>query len=244
MRTVRLHLPVEFISGQTLSLTKEQAHYALTVLRLKNNTVLELFDGQGNLAQGTLLVEGRRDASVQVGTVSQSHNESPLDTILLQGISRGDRMDYSLQKAVELGVKAIQPLFTERCEVKLKDDKIDKRRAQWQAIVINACEQSGRAFVPEVLPLMTLKEFWQQNPSIQGIVCDPYAKQTLAQMATPNFEQPLNILVGPEGGLTDEEVELAVQQGCTAIQLGPRILRTETAGPAMLAIAQSLWGDI
>jgi len=244
MRTVRLHLPVEFISGQTLSLTKEQAHYALTVLRLKNNTVLELFDGQGNLAQGTLLVEGRRDASVQVGTVSQSHNESPLDTILLQGISRGDRMDYSLQKAVELGVKAIQPLFTERCEVKLKDDKIDKRRAQWQAIVINACEQSGRAFVPEVLPLMTLKEFWQQNPSIQGIVCDPYAQQTLAQMATPNSEQPLNILVGPEGGLTDEEVELAVQQGCTAIQLGPRILRTETAGPAMLAIAQSLWGDI
>ncbi|MBO1926929.1 16S rRNA (uracil(1498)-N(3))-methyltransferase [Thiomicrorhabdus sp. 6S2-11] len=244
MRTVRLHLPVEFISGQTLSLTKEQAHYALTVLRLKNNTVLELFDGQGNLAQGTLLVEGRRDASVQVGTVSQSHNESPLDTILLQGISRGDRMDYSLQKAVELGVKAIQPLFTERCEVKLKDDKIDKRRAQWQAIVINACEQSGRAFVPEVLPLMTLKEFWQQNPSIQGIVCDPYAKQTLAQMATPNFKQPLNILVGPEGGLTDEEVGLAVQQGCTAIQLGPRILRTETAGPAMLAIAQSLWGDI
>lgn len=244
MRIPRLYLPAEFAANSELELTREQAHYALTVLRLKNDHPVELFDGKGTIANGKLAVHGRRDASVHIEDLTQNHNESPLQTVLLQGISRGDRMDYSLQKAVELGVTAIQPLFTERCEVKLKGEKLEKRRTQWQNIVINACEQSGRAFVPEVLPLLTWKEFWQQNVSIQGIVCDPYAQQTLAQMTSPKTEQPLNILVGPEGGLSDEEVEQAVQHGCNAIQLGPRILRTETAGPTMLAIAQSLWGDI
>lgn len=244
MRISRFYLPLDLSTGAVLELNKEQAHYALTVLRMKDGFQLEVFDGKGNFAAATLQVLGRREANVVLGEVCTATNESPLQTVLLQGISRGDRMDYSIQKAVELGVTAIQPLFTERCEVKLKGDKLNKRRSQWQSIVVNACEQSGRAFVPEVLPLLTLDEFWQQNANIQGIVCDPYAKQTLAQMTSPTTEQALHILVGPEGGLSEDEVGQAVQHGCTAVQLGPRILRTETAGPSMLAIAQSLWGDI
>lgn len=249
MRIVRLYLSAAFSAGETLKLSKEQAHYALTVLRLKNQTQLELFDGKGNLADATLQIEGRRDASVQIQTTRSANNESPLKTVLVQGISRGDRMDYSIQKAVELGVYAIQPIFTERCEVKLQGDKLEKRREQWQSIVINACEQSGRAIVPEIRSILTLSEFWQTQQKhnndhpFQGIVCDPYAKHTLASLPRPDTTTELFIFVGPEGGLTDDEVIHATQQGCHAIQLGPRILRTETAGPAILAIAQSLWGD-
>lgn len=244
MRIPRLYLPADFSQGATLPLSREQAHYALTVLRLKDQHPLELFDGQGNTARATLEVIGRREANVTLEEIQAADNESPLNSVLLQGISRGDRMDYSIQKAVELGVTAIQPLFTERCEVKLKGDKLEKRRSQWQSIAINACEQSGRAFVPEILPIKSLKDFFAETSELQGIVCDPYAEQTLKQLAAPNLHSPLQILVGPEGGLSDEEVALAVQKGFSATRLGPRVLRTETAGPAMLAIAQSLWGDI
>ncbi|MBO1923885.1 16S rRNA (uracil(1498)-N(3))-methyltransferase [Thiomicrorhabdus sp. 6S3-12] len=244
MRIPRLYLPADFAQGATLSLSREQAHYALTVLRLKDGHPLELFDGQGNIARAKLEVIGRREANVILEEIHCAHNESPLNSVLLQGISRGDRMDYSIQKAVELGVTAILPLFTERCEVKLKGDKLEKRRSQWQSIAINACEQSGRAFVPEILPITSLKDFFAEASELQGIVCDPYAEQTLKQLAAPTPDTPLHILVGPEGGLSDEEVALAVQNGFAATRLGPRVLRTETAGPAMLAIAQSLWGDI
>ncbi|BBP46754.1 ribosomal RNA small subunit methyltransferase E [Thiosulfatimonas sediminis] len=244
MRISRFYLPGDYHSGAILELSKEQAHYALTVLRLRDGFQIEVFNGQGCYAAATLQVQGRKAASVLLSEVQHSQKESPLHSVLLQGISRGDRMDYSLQKAVELGISAIQPLFTERCEVKLNGDKLEKRREQWQSIVINACEQSGRSQVPEVLPLLSLSEFWQQNPTIQGLVGDPFATQTLAQIPPPNLQQPLHLLIGPEGGLSDTEVQQAIAHGCNAIQLGPRILRTETAGPAMLAIAQSLWGDI
>ena len=244
MRVPRLYLAADFALDSQVELTREQAHYALTVLRLKNEHPVELFNGSGAIAGGKIIVLGRKDAHVLISSLTQADNESPLKTVLVQGISRGDRMDYSIQKAVELGVTAIQPVFTERCEVKLAANKIEKRREQWQTIAINACEQSGRAFVPEVLPMMTFKEFSAQNPDIQGIVCDPYAPNTLATLQEPNLQQNLHFLVGPEGGLTEEEVEFALENGWQSVRLGPRILRTETAGPTMLAIAQSLWGDL
>lgn len=244
MRISRFYLPETYTSGAQLELSKEQAHYALTVLRLKDGHQIEVFDGKGHYASATIQHTSRRSANVLLEQVQQAQNESPLHSVLLQGISKGDRMDYSIQKAVELGIRAIQPLFTERVDVKLGDDKLEKRRQQWQSIVINACEQSGRAFVPPVLPIMSLTDYLQTQSDLQGIVCDPYAQHTLKTLAYPNLDRPVNILVGPEGGLSDAEVEQAQQHGLSAVRLGPRILRTETAGPALLAIAQSLWGDI
>lgn len=247
MRISRLFLEGDYLANQTIPLPKEQAHYALTVLRLKNGYLIEAFNGKGLVAKGKLIVTSRRTADFAIETVEDSSNESPIHTVLVQGISKGDRMDYSIQKAVELGVSAIQPIFTERCDVKLKDDKLEKRRNQWQAIVINACEQSGRNVVPEILPIKNyqawLDSSQNKDTSIFGLVLDPYAKDSLTTIKQPPIETPIHLLIGPEGGLTDNEVEQAKQTGFTPIQLGPRILRTETAGPAVLAILQNLWGD-
>lgn len=246
MRISRLYIPADYQAQQLLSLTAEQIHYVLTVLRLKNDFKVELFNGYGQVAQGRLQVQGRRQAEVFIDEVAAVDNNSPLNTLLVQCISRGDRMDYSIQKAVELGVHHIQPIFSERCEVKLSGDKLEKRRQQWQTIAINACEQSGRTHVPQILPIIDFSDWLKQlngADKVQGFVLDPYAESHLKQLNPPDFEQNIQILVGPEGGLSESEVEQACAHGLTAIQLGPRVLRTETAGPALLAIMQALWGD-
>jgi len=247
MRISRLFLEGSYQANQTIPLPKEQAHYVLTVLRLKNNFVIEAFNGQGLLAKGKLIVTSRRTADFQIESVEETHSESPINTVLVQGISKGDRMDYSIQKAVELGVTAIQPIFTERCDVKLQDNKLEKRQAQWQAIVINACEQSGRTVVPKILPIQTyqawLDSINQGSEEMFGLVLNPHANQSLKTVKQPLTQTPIHLLVGPEGGLTDHEVTLANNAGLTSVQLGPRVLRTETAGPAILAILQTLWGD-
>jgi len=245
MRVSRLYLPANYQPDTPLALSKEQAHYLLTVLRLKTGTELELFNGNGFTARGQLRVLGRKEAEIELNAITQQSTDSPIKTCLLQGISRGDRMDHSIQKSVELGVTAIQPLFTERCEVKLKGDKLEKRRQQWQAIAINACEQSGRTSVPDILPIQTLDEWFEHLTSpAYGLVLNPYAQQRLSTLPQPTQETLIHLLVGPEGGLSDKEVHLASQHGFNPIQLGPRILRTETAGPAVLAILQHQWGDL
>lgn len=247
MRISRLFLEGNYQANQTIALPKEQAHYALTVLRLKNDYVIEAFNGQGLLATGRLIVTSRRTADFHIESVTKSDNESPLNTVLVQAISKGDRMDTSIQKSVELGVTAIQPIFTERCDVKLEADKLEKRRDQWQATVINACEQSGRTVVPKVLPIQSYQAWLAVQKSAQpvfGLVLDPYAENSLKTITSPAVNTPIQLLIGPEGGLTETEVQQATQIGLTAIQLGPRVLRTETAGPAILAILQTLWGDI
>lgn len=244
MRIPRFYLPGEYQPQQIITLHKEQVHYALNVLRLKNQHPVEIFNGQGLQASATLIVTGRRSADLCIESLSQPQNESPLHSILVQSISRGDRMDYTLQKAVELGVTQIQPIFSERCEVKLSGDKLEKRRDQWQAMVISACEQSGRCTVPEILPIQTYSNWLSSLPQPAfGLVLDPYANDTLQTLQAPEIGRPVHLLIGPEGGLSTAEVEHAVNQGLTPIKLGPRILRTETAGPAILAGLQILWGD-
>lgn len=235
MRITRLFLEGNYQANQTIALPKQQVHYALTVLRLKNDYVLEAFNGLGLLATGKLIVTSRRTADFHIESVTQSNNESPLNTVLVQGISKGARMDTSIQKAVELGVTAIQPIFTEHCDVKLEADKLEKRRDQWQAIVINACEQSGRTVIPKILPIQSYQAWLvTQNPNqpLFGLVLDPYAEHRLKNVTAPAESTPIQLLIGPEGGLTETEVQQARQVGLTPIQLGPRVLRTETAGPA------------
>ena len=245
MRISRLYLEGDYQANQTIPLPKEQAHYALTVLRLKNNFAMEAFNGKGFLATGKLLVTSRRSADFCIEEVSQPHTESPLNITLVQAISKGDRMDYSIQKAVELGVTSIQPILTERCDIKLSPEKYEKRLQHWQTIAINACEQSGRVMIPTIHPIKTYGEWLAQKfcPPLFGLILDPYAPQSLKSLEYPKFSPPIQLLIGAEGGLTESEVQQAKQAGLTPIQLGPRILRTETAGPAVIAILQALWGD-
>ncbi len=236
----RLYLPVDYTGERIIPLPEAAAHYLTRVLRLGPGDQIEVFDGAGQAALAELVSVGKKQAEIEILAHRPAESvESPLHTVLAQGISRGERMDWTLQKATELGVTAIQPLFTERCEVKLKGDKLLKRMAHWQQVVISACEQSGRRVVPAVLEPLPLTDWLAHFRP--GLVLDPRAEQPFSALDTPI--EPMHILVGPEGGLTEEEVTHARQAGLTPVRLGPRVLRTETAGCALLAAAQARWGD-
>lgn len=243
MRHIRLYLPQDWPeAGKCLSLPEDARHYVVTVLRARDGFSLTLFNGQGLTAQATLVLE-RKSASVRLESITHdTASESPLQLTLAQGISRGERMDISLQKATELGVSAIQPLFTEFCEVKLdSEDKLAKRMTHWQQVIVSACEQSRRTRVPQLHPPITLTDWLANTPC--GLVLHPGSTQRLRSLPAELMRHPLSLLVGPEGGLSDHEVVQALAAGLTGVDLGPRILRTETAGPAAIAALQSLFGD-
>ena len=243
MRNIRLYLAGDYPDiGQLLVLPDEARHYIATVLRARDGFKVTLFNGLGVTSEATLQL-GKKDATVRIDTMTTDMSmESPLQLTLAQGISRGERMDTSIQKATELGVTAIQPLFTQYCEVKLEDDdKVNKRMAHWQQVIVSACEQSGRTVVPQLYAPMALNEWLETKP--QGLVLDPYEGQHLRDLLPERFNHNQCLLVGPEGGLSDREVEQVLAAGMNGVRLGARILRTETAGPAAIAALQSLFGD-
>lgn len=244
MRLIRLYLPTNWSPvGQSMPLPDTAKHYLANVLRARDGFSLTLFDGCGQTAQGILRLS-KKTADVLIESITtDASTESPLSLILAQGISRGERMDTSLQKATELGVSEIQPLFTQYTEVKLEDDdKTAKRMAHWQQIIVSACEQSGRNVVPLLHPPRLLAEWLETKP--QGLVLDPYQGGRIRQLSSTRFTEPQSLLIGPEGGLSDKEVATAIQAGLTPIQLGARILRTETAGPACISAIQACFGDM
>ena len=170
------------------------------------------------------------------------NNESPIRILLAQAISSGDRMDFTLQKAVEMGVTEIQPIASQRSVVKLSSERAEKRREHWQNVVNSACEQSGRAFVPKVAEPLSLSNWLATKPEAQTkITLSPTAEITLKSLPLP--AGTICLLVGAEGGLTEDEINLAASQGFTPVKLGKRILRTETAPLAAIATMQTLWGD-
>ncbi len=243
MRLSRFYLPAHYQLGKTLTLNKEQAHYALTVLRLKDGRLVEVFDGQGQQALARINLTSRRTADITIEEVSSPDTESPLNTTLCQAISKGDRMDYTIQKCVELGINSIQPLITQNCDIKLSEERLVKKQQQWQQIAISACEQSNRNTLPTILPHLLYKDWLQEIETREGFVLNPNAKQGLKQVNDSIKNKPLHLLIGPEGGLSEEEIKQAIKLGLTDIQLGKRILRTETAGVAVLSALQLLWGD-
>jgi 16S rRNA (uracil1498-N3)-methyltransferase len=244
MRLIRLYLPLSWSKvGQSMPLPDDAKHYITTVLRARDGFNITLFDGMGKTAQATLQL-GKKTADVLIDSIAtDTSKESPLSLILAQGISRGERMDTSLQKATELGVTQIQPLFTQYTEVKLEDeDKTAKRMAHWQQVIVSACEQSGRNVVPLLHAPLSLAEWLDTKP--QGLVLDPYQGGSIRQLSKERFIQPQSLLIGPEGGLSDKEVSDALHAGLIPIQLGKRILRTETAGPAYVTAIQACFGDM
>lgn len=243
MRIPRVHVPGPLAPDSECALPESAVRHVVRALRLQPGAPLVLFDGRGGEYRGTLARTERNGAWVRVETFVDREAESPLAITLVQGISRGERMDYAIQKAVELGVHAIVPVFTERSVVQLKGERADKRQAHWQAVAQSACEQCGRNRVPSLhAPLNYDAWLRSWGGEGQGLVLDPLARRALTELSAPT--RGLTILVGPEGGLSDEELQRAAQRGFEGVRLGPRILRTETAAVAILAAAQVLWGDL
>lgn len=237
MRIWRCYLPQPLIVGAEAMLPEALAHRLQTVLRVRVGESIRLFDGSGNehLAQLTKLTKSGGFALI--GERLDCAPESPLAITLGQGICRGEKMDLVIQKATELGVARIVPLDSERVEVRLEGDRLTRRIEHWQQVAISAAEQSGRGVVPTVSAPKTLVEF----AGAGALVLDPTAAGRVVGLPAMTT---VSLIVGPEGGLAEREVELAIGRGASALGLGPRILRTETAGLAAIAALQSKFGDL
>lgn len=242
MSLPRFYVEVALALGARVPLPDAVSRHALGALRLKPGAEVVLFNGDGSEYFGVLDVKGSA-AWVECRGRETPERESPLAVWLAQGISAGDRMDYTIQKAVELGVAGIVPLAMRRSVVKLDGERAEKRRRHWQNIVISACEQSGRNRVPEVRPIIGLNEWLAEVKASDAsmFLLDPEGASRLAELAKPSGR--IWLLAGPEGGFDAEERELAKLSGCRALRLGPRILRTETAALAAISAIQVVWGD-
>lgn len=228
--------------GVQLELPDNAARHAQRVLRLKAGDTVQLFNGDGHDYDGELLRVTKEGVSARITGQRLVQRESPLSVTLAQCISSGDRMDFTLQKSVELGIARIQPLAAERSVVKLAGERAEKRVQHWQNVVISACEQSGRAFVPQVLPPLPLLHWLGQPQDFAlRLMLSPFTERRLQDLQKP--DGPLCLLIGCEGGFAPGEVTAALNTGFTDVKLGPRILRTETAGLAALTALQTLWGD-
>lgn len=241
MRKSRLFTPQSLCQGGRVTLIGSQCHYLARVLRLSVGDELMLFNGDGFDYCGQIIDTRKQSIVIKLGSRLDPANESPLQITLVQAISRGERMDYSLQKATELGVSTICLLSSSRVEVRLNESRLIKRMTHWQAVVQSACEQSGRARVPELRAPLSMPEWLRQGDGQTRLVLDPLAGVRLScyRAKTPG----LSIVVGPEGGFSSEEMQQFRAQSVEPVSLGPRVLRTETAGPAAIAILQSMAGD-
>lgn len=241
------HVPRVFVAqdlaaGDTITLPQDKRHHLTTVLRLAAGDGLILFNGDGAEYAARLTRADRKRAQAHIDARTSPHRESPLAITLLQAVARGDRMDFALAKAVELGVTAIQPVFTARGQVKLDGERLAKKQGHWQRIVESAAEQSGRLICPAVHEATALAT-QIDNPPLNAcrLMLAPEAQTSLAAQ-TPATR--IALLIGPESGLSNNEIERAAAAGWQALALGPRVLRTETAGMAALAALQTAWGDL
>lgn len=247
----RAHVPRVFVDapltvGDTIALDDAKRHHLGTVLRLATNAKVTLFNGSGREYGARVADAGRKHMRLALESEHEPRRESPLDLTLVQAIARGDRMDFAVAKAVELGVTRIRPVFTDRGKVRLEGARLEKKQAHWQSVAESAAEQSGRLIRPAVGPAIALTALLDETRSDD-------ATGTLRLMLAPNASGTLSehesaarveLLIGPESGLSEREIEIAGARGWRALGLGPRVLRTETAGMAALAAIQTRWGDL
>lgn len=242
MRVPRIYQPQALETGKIIFLDENASHHISTVLRFKVGFSIRLFDGLGNEFFGIIQSLSKRSrVEVLIGDPVTPIKGSPLTLFLGQGISRQDRMDYAIQKAVELGTQHITPLITEYCQ--FSEEHLKKRLFHWKKIIINACEQSGSVYLPTLYPPTPLCDWVKDPSSTLKLVLDPKGNETISDVSEIN-PCSISLLIGPEGGLSEREVNLAAENGYRKISLGPRILRTETATLAMITILQSRWGDM
>lgn len=237
----RFYCPFTLAGQVQVRLAPDQARRAAKVLRLKPGAEVELFDGSGGEYAASINMLNRDGVLVDVGRYSPIEREATLDLTLAQGLASGDKMDDILQKAVQLGVRRFQPLATRKSVVRLTDERGTRRAQHWRQVVISACEQCGRNRLAEVLAIEDIGQWLAQIPVGTKLLLSAAAAMPLASLARP--ADAVIVLIGPEGGLSDEETRAALDAGFQPVRLGPRVLRTEAAGLAALAAMQALWGD-
>lgn len=236
----RFYVPDVLSSGQLLDLPDNVVRH-LNVLRTRAHEEIVLFNGNGKAYSARLALLEKRRAQAEILREEEADNESPLRITLVQAVSSGERMDFTLQKSVELGVTEIRPVLSERCVVRLSGERADKRSARWQDIVVSACEQSGRNVVPKVLPLLPYREALADLPEGSRLLMSLNRARSLNSIKPD--PQGIILMAGPEGGWTAAEEQSAFDAGFESVKLGPRVLRTETAALAAIAAMQALWGD-
>ena len=244
MRLTRCHVDLPLSAEAKIVLPESAAAHLVRVLRLREGDECVLFNGDGHDYAARIVAAGKREVVAQVLSASPVGNESPLRITLIQGVARGEKMDLILQKATELGVAGFIPVLAERTEVKLDAERTGKRMAHWRSVIVSACEQSGRARVPELTQPLALGQIATEvRDDAVRFTLDPVGELTLATLATPTV-RPVVIAIGPEGGWSPRDREILRVAGFSGLRLGPRVLRTETAGLAAIAALQSRYGDL
>jgi 16S rRNA (uracil1498-N3)-methyltransferase len=239
----RFYCPQPLAIGQTVTLPEALAHH-VQVLRLAPGELITLFNGDGGEYTAALTEIGRRSASAELKAHSAREAELPFAVTLAQALPEGSKMDWIIEKAVELGVSGFQPLAAQRCVVRLSAERAEKKREHWRGIIVAASEQSGRNRLAQLAPPQDYKQWITQQDLHRRIILTPRADQSLADWARHQPPQAVTLVIGPEGGLNDQEEEVALRHGALPLAMGPRILRTETAGLAALAVLASAWGGM
>ncbi|MEA3302532.1 MAG: 16S rRNA (uracil(1498)-N(3))-methyltransferase [Pseudomonadota bacterium] len=242
MKHNRIYQETPLLCDTEITLDAGATHHLTRVLRCRIDDRIELFNGDGRCYSASIQKISKRHTVARVITQSSVEADPPLDIHLGLPLSKGQRMDFAMQKAVELGVSAITPLMTERTVVKLSQKRLQQKQQHWRQVIISACEQSGRCRLPLLHPLATL-DAWAQQQIHYGIVLDPQATDSLASLPAPAAGSTLQLVCGPEGGLSRDEINQLTQHHFNPVRMGPRILRTETAPLAAIAAIQMLWGD-
>lgn len=242
MRVPRIYQPQPLALNLQLDLDDDGAAHIGKVLRMGNGEHIRLFNGDGNDYLAEIVDAGKKSVTVKVISCEANSSESPLNLHLGQVISRGDRMEFTIQKSVELGVNTITPLFSDRCGVKLSGERLEKKIQQWQKIVISACEQSGRSHVPIVRPAMELQAWCAEQTSALKLNLHPRASHGINGLDSSHTR--IRLLIGPEGGLSEQEIAMTETYQFTDVLLGPRVLRTETASLTAITALQLRLGDL
>jgi len=241
MRIPRIYTSGTLAADTSVELDSAASNHVGKVLRMKTGQQLILFNGSGTDFTATITEVAKKHVTAAIESTTEIASESPLASHIGQVMSRGDRMDYMIQKSTELGVTDITPLTSERCEVKLKGDREEKRIKQWQQIAISAAEQCGRSQIPTIHPVTTVENWVNSKPEDSlGLVLHHRTTQQITDIKKPNN---VRLLIGPEGGLSEAEIAMAIDKQFVATTFGPRVFRTETAPVAALSILQWLWGD-
>ena len=240
MRIPRIYIDKPLSSGATIELSIEAHRHVVNVLRLKENSLIILFNGDGNDYRAKIISIEKKLTLVNIENEQVNQTTSPLNIELGISLIKNDKLDFALQKSVELGISSITPLIANRSTIKLDEKRELKRHKHWQGIIQSACEQSGRSILPTLNPVHSISD-WLDSSSVPGIVFEPTAEQTLSSLKITN---EVRIIIGPEGGFNETELELIGQHDFYKTKLGPRILRAETAAIAAITTLQLLYGDL
>ncbi|WP_410013573.1 16S rRNA (uracil(1498)-N(3))-methyltransferase [Sodalis sp. C49] len=242
MRIPRIYHPGPLPAKGTVALDEDAAHHLTRVLRMSEGQLLHLFDGSNHIFEAEIAAAGKKNVTATIIASRPANFESPLQLHLGQVMSRGEKMEFTIQKSIELGVNVITPLFSERCGVKLDDDRMAKKIQQWRKIAIGACEQCGRNSLPLIREAMDLEAWCAERDEGLKLNLHPRAAHSINTLPLP--VDKVRLLIGPEGGLSPEEIAMTSRHGFTEIQLGPRVLRTETTALTVITALQVRFGDL